>query len=202
MNRTAATAGARGTTTRRLGWTRAASASCNTAASSTNQAAGRQRHLTGMVDARFGLLLHDPLARRGRDRRTRVPARTGAARRPPRRARRDTAGTRWQRSFNTNVGVPWWWDWHVYGVRWAQDRIEFQVDGSTRWTITPGRHAVGRALGVQPAPSSCSSTSPSPGGVQRGPVTVPGPGAVPGRDARRLDARLLDTPALSLRALG
>jgi hypothetical protein len=33
--------------------------------------------------------------------------------------------------------VPWWWDWHVYGVRWAQDRSEFHVDGSTRWTITP-----------------------------------------------------------------
>jgi beta-glucanase (GH16 family)/endonuclease YncB( thermonuclease family) len=46
------------------------------------------------------------------------------------------AGAHWQRSADT-TGTDWTADWHVYGIRWSENRIEYQIDGVTRYTLTP-----------------------------------------------------------------
>jgi beta-glucanase (GH16 family) len=47
-------------------------------------------------------------------------------------------GVHWQRSSNTVDGTDWTaGGWHVYGIVWSENRIEYQVDGVTRWTLTP-----------------------------------------------------------------
>jgi beta-glucanase (GH16 family)/endonuclease YncB( thermonuclease family) len=47
-------------------------------------------------------------------------------------------GTHWQKTANTVVpGTDWTAGWHVYGIAWSENRIEYQIDGVTRWTLTP-----------------------------------------------------------------
>ncbi|MGH2944707.1 MAG: glycoside hydrolase family 16 protein [Solirubrobacteraceae bacterium] len=45
-------------------------------------------------------------------------------------------GVHWQRSTDT-VGTDWTAGWHVYGIRWSENRIDYQIDGVTRYTLTP-----------------------------------------------------------------
>jgi beta-glucanase (GH16 family) len=90
-----------------------------------------------------------------------------------------TAGAHWQRSFATSAGAPWSDGFHVYGTLWSQGRIAFQIDGATRWTVTPAdlssgavwafdkafylllNQAVGNR-GCEGAPSPCPDPSQFP----------------------------------------
>ena len=46
-------------------------------------------------------------------------------------------GSHWQRSTDT-LGADWTAGWHVYGIRWSANRIEYQIDGVTRYVLTRG----------------------------------------------------------------
>jgi beta-glucanase (GH16 family) len=52
-----------------------------------------------------------------------------------------TSGGHWQVS--TDVSGTWTAGWHRYGIDWSKDRIDFQIDGVTRWTRTPANLPAG-----------------------------------------------------------
>ena len=52
-----------------------------------------------------------------------------------------TSGGHWHLS--TDVPGTWTAGWHMYGIDWSKDRIDFQIDGVTRSTRTPANLPAG-----------------------------------------------------------
>jgi beta-glucanase (GH16 family) len=51
----------------------------------------------------------------------------------------EASGSHWHVSADTDARLAEGYDWtaayHVYGIRWGQDRIVFTIDGTDRWTL-------------------------------------------------------------------